>query len=252
MVATRIYRGALCVIMMLVLAGCMQALKTGNPTGTQPVPSPTSLPTHTAETLVVSDTHTGIIPTDSLDSTPTITRTSVQILTLTSTATQTATNAPTTPAATVQPSPTPSPTATPTSSPTFTPTPEVTIVLPTRPRLSYEEQWRQQQTQREVFPTFRAYATTGSELRWYDPINQQHVVIGTLSGQFDAQARFVLAGSQHDALEVPYHINTSYGLTAISSSLVQRMNEAGYTEWVEAYILLTENVQPQEIDTNKG
>lgn len=252
MVATRIYRGALCVIMMLVLVGCMQALQTDNPTGTQPVPSPTSVSTHVAETLAVSDTHTGILSTDVPSNTPTSMMTSVPIPTQTSTATQTATNAPTTPAATVLPSPTPSPTATPTPSPTFTPTPEVTIVLPTRPRLSYQEQWRQQQTQREVFPTLRAYTTTGSELRWYDPINQQHVVIGTLSGQFDAQARFVLAGSHDDALEVPYHINTSYGLTAISSSLVQRMNEAGYTEWVEAYIVLTENVQPQEIDTNKG
>jgi len=125
-------------------------------------------------------------------------------------------------------------------------------VLPTQPRLSHLERWRQQEEQREVFSEFRHYETTGSELRWYDPVNQQHVVLGSLSGMFDAQAQFVLSSTQQHALEVPYQINQSYGLTAISSALVQRMHDAGYDDWLETYVIVTDTVQAREMSTTKS
>jgi hypothetical protein len=136
-------------------------------------------------------------------------------------------------------------------SPTATATPAVTIVAPTLPRLSPEERWRKQQTNRQTFSELRRYETTMSELWWYDPINQQHVVIGTLIGVFDAQATFTLTTSNTTAFEVPYHIGVSYGLTAISSSLIERMNAAGYTTWVETYVIETPHVTPYDMHANE-
>jgi len=82
-------------------------------------------------------------------------------------------------------------------------------------------------------------------LLWYDPRTGQSLEIGTLLGEFQASAAFTLRGSAQPAIEVRYRINSDFGLTAISDAIVQRMHEAGYTEQVDAYILLSDAVQPR-------
>lgn len=150
----------------------------------------------------------------------------------------------TTPVATFVSSPMPDATAT-ISQPQQTQTPAIRIDPPTLVRLTPEERWRTQQLNRTPFESPRPYTTTGSELWWYDPINQQHIILGSFSGTFTAQARFTLRGQGVPALEVPYQVNVSYGLTAISSALEQRIKAAGYDEWIETYVFVTSNVQAE-------
>jgi hypothetical protein len=69
--------------------------------------------------------------------------------------------------------------------------------------------------------------------------------IGTVSGEFPAQAEFILRGAQQAAFEVPYRINNDFGLTAISDAVRERMKAAGYTQSVEAYILRTADMHPK-------
>ncbi len=70
----------------------------------------------------------------------------------------------------------------------------------------------------------------------------QSLEIGTIRGEFPAQAQFILRNDRRPALEVPYRINQDFGLTAISEAVRARMNAAGYTESVEAYIEQSEVV----------
>jgi hypothetical protein len=87
------------------------------------------------------------------------------------------------------------------------------------------------------------FVTSGSELWWFDPVNQQHVILGRLTGEFVAQAQFQLRGQGVLALEVPYQVNTSYGLTALSPALLGRVAAAGYeSDWIETYIFLSPDV----------
>ena len=67
--------------------------------------------------------------------------------------------------------------------------------------------------------------------------------IGTISGEFPAQAEFILRGAQQAALEVPYRINNDFGLTAISDAVRERMKAAGYAQSVEAYVVRTADLQ---------
>ncbi|MEI8165953.1 MAG: hypothetical protein WCG26_06225, partial [Chloroflexales bacterium] len=149
---------------------------------------------------------------------------------------------------------TPAPaTAAPTGRPPVTPTvptpplrssaePLPTLALHTPPPPSNEERWRAQQIDRQPFPAPQAYTTTGSELWWYDPINQQSVILGRITGEFSAQAEFTLRGQGVPALEVPYQVNLSYGLTALSPALFDRIMAAGYSEWIETYVFSTPGV----------
>lgn len=82
---------------------------------------------------------------------------------------------------------------------------------------------------------------------WYDPLSGQSLTIGTILGPFTAQAQFgFIPQGDQPALEVPYRINNDFGLTAISPAVRDRMNAAGYTESVEAYILVNEAVKLNE------
>ena len=56
---------------------------------------------------------------------------------------------------------------------------------------------------------------------------------------------FDLSDANRAALEVPYQINQSYGLTSISDAVRDRMRAAGYAESVEAYTFETEDVVPK-------
>jgi hypothetical protein len=117
--------------------------------------------------------------------------------------------------------------------------------LPTPAALSNEERWRAQQIDRTPFEGPRPYYTSGSELWWYDPVNQQNVILGRITGDFQGQAEFVLRGQGVVALEVPYQVNLGYGLTALSPVLLDRISAAGYSEWIETYVFLTPNVAPR-------
>jgi hypothetical protein len=119
----------------------------------------------------------------------------------------------------------------------------VQIAPPTFPARSNEEKWREQQSEREIFDAPRRYTTVGSELWWFDPVNQQHVILGSFSGEFDVQATFTLHSQGVVALEVPYPVNQRY-VTAISPAHQQRIAEAGFGEWIETYVFLTPNVRP--------
>ncbi|HMQ29133.1 MAG TPA: hypothetical protein PKD53_00325 [Chloroflexaceae bacterium] len=147
-------------------------------------------------------------------------------------ATTTPTLAPTTPPPSVAP-----------EAPTAAPLP--TLSLPTAAALTNEERWRAQQIERRPFEAPRPYLTTGSELWWYDPLNQQHVILGRLTGDFQGQAEFTLRGQGVGALEVPYQVNQSYGLTALSPALLERIQAAGYYDWIETYVFLTPAVTPR-------
>ncbi|ACL25946.1 hypothetical protein [Chloroflexus aggregans] len=127
--------------------------------------------------------------------------------------------------------------------PTLLPIP--TLTLPTLPLLSNEERWRLQQLDRQVFPELRLYTTKRSELYWYDPVNEQEVLIGVINGEFMAQARFTFRKDNRLALEVPYHLNQSYGLSALSPALVERIHAAGYSDWIETFVYITPDIQPQ-------
>jgi hypothetical protein len=129
--------------------------------------------------------------------------------------------------------------------PTATSTPIVTIVLPTLPALTNEQRWRNQQDNRVLFDALRSYSTNNSMLWWYDPVNQQHVPLGSFAGAFDAQATFTLVKTGAPALEVPYHVNQSYGITALSPALLKRIVGAGYGEWIETYVIISPEVTPQ-------
>jgi hypothetical protein len=105
-----------------------------------------------------------------------------------------------------------------------------------------EDRWRGQQIDRRPFETVRPYSTASSELWWYDPINQQSVILGRITGGFSAQAEFTLRGQGVPALEVPYQVNVSYGLTALSPALIDRIRAAGYSEWIETYVFSTPGI----------
>jgi hypothetical protein len=112
--------------------------------------------------------------------------------------------------------------------------------------VSNEDRWRAQQQDRLVFEGLRPFATAGSELWWFDPVNQQHVILGRFTGEFVAQAQFVPRGQGVVALEVPYQINSSYGLTALSPALLQRIAAAGFAgDWIETYLFLSPDVTPR-------
>ncbi|NTU77852.1 MAG: hypothetical protein HGA45_00370 [Chloroflexales bacterium] len=133
----------------------------------------------------------------------------------------------------------------PTSSVVTGPAPLPTLALPTPPALTPEERWRAQQIDRRLFEAFRPYYTAGSELWWYDPTNQQSVILGRITGDFTAQAEFTLRGQGVQALEVPYQVNGGYGLTALSPAVLDRIRAAGYSEWIETYVFVGPNVIPR-------
>jgi hypothetical protein len=120
--------------------------------------------------------------------------------------------------------------------------PAATIVLPTPEALTNEARWRAQQIDRVVLDPVRVYTTPSSDLWWFDPVNQQSIILGTIAGDFPVQAEFVLRGQGRDALEIPYQVNRSYGLTALSPAVIDRIAAAGYSDWIETYVFRAPNV----------
>jgi hypothetical protein len=126
-----------------------------------------------------------------------------------------------------------------------TPTSVMVVPLTQLPETT-EQRWRAQQQDRQVNDPPRIYvAPISITLWWYDPLTSQSVPIGTINGEFPVQAEFVLRGPQQAALEVPYRINNDFGLTAISDAVRARMQAAGYSQSVEAYVLRTADINPK-------
>jgi len=127
-----------------------------------------------------------------------------------------------------------------------TATPAVIVVPQTAVPLNNEQRWRAQQENRVPFGQQRLYiANNDVKLLWYDPTTGQSLEIGTIRGEFPAQAQFILRSDRRPALEVPYRINQDFGLTAISEAVRARMKAAGYTNSVEAYIEQTDAIVPK-------
>ncbi len=191
--------------LVIMLNGCMEALQSGQSAGSLP---PSALPPPTRATSVApAATITAETPSAVATATPTFVGTPLPVV--------------------------------------VSPSPEATFVLPPPPLLTNEQRWRAQQINRTIFDLKRSYATASSELWWYDPISQQHVILGTFTGDFLAQAQFTLRGQGIEALEVPYQVNVSYGLTALSPALVARISAAGGKDWIETYVFVTPNIAPR-------
>ena len=198
---------------VMLLTGCMEALQTGPDAPVarpEALPSPTRVvPTEAPAAGSMSPTVPGSYAPDPATAAPTL-------------------------------APTPPPTSPPAATAALPQLPPLTLPTPTS--ATNEERWRAQQIARTPFDAPRPFYTTGSELWWYDPINQQSVILGRFTGDFQGQAEFTLRGQGVAALEVPYMINTSYGLTALSPVLLERIRAAGYTEWIETYVFFTPDV----------
>lgn len=189
---------------VMMLSGCMEALQSGavlNPAPPAPWPTLPSLPTERPAATGLAPTITGSNSPDPATAAPTL--------------------VPTYPPTPVPPRP----------EPTFPP-----LSLPTPEPLTNEARWRAQQIDRQPFSRPLVFRTTGSELWWYDPLHQQHVILGRITGDFLGQASFTLRGQGMQAIEVPYQVGVSYGLTALSPALVERIRAAGFHDWIETYV----------------
>ena len=198
-------------LIMLVLAGCGQPMQIGTPSQTQV--RPTRVPSGTALPSVIASSVPSVA--SAAQATPELAAV---------------------PSATAPIEPTVGVEATP-----------AVIIVPLTPMPETNQQrWRAQQPDRKVNDPLRIYvALNPITLWWYDPLTNQSVPIGTISGEFPAQAEFTLRGAQQAALEVPYIINVDFGLTAISEAVRERMKAAGYSQSVEAYVLRTTDIQPK-------
>ncbi len=201
-------------LIVLVLAGCGQPLHIGTPSQTQV--RPTRLPSDTALPRVTANSVPSAAPLAQA----------------------------TIPLAAASVEPTAGVEATPAMPVAATPTPAVIVVPLTQLPETNQQRWRAQQQDRKVNNPPRLYiARNPVTLWWYDPLTSQSVPIGTISGEFPAQAEFILHGEQQAALEVPYIINVDFGLTAISEAVRERMKAAGYSQSVEAYVSRTADIQ---------
>jgi hypothetical protein len=206
-------------LIMLVLTGCGQPLQIGTPTQVQV--RPTRLPSGTA------------LPSITANSVPSAAPSAQATAELAATPFATAALEPTVESA-------------PTITVAAAATPAVIVVPLTQMPATIEQRWRAQQQDRNVNDPPRLYVAQSSvTLWWYDPLIGQSVPIGTIRGEFPVQAEFILRGAQQAALEVPYRINNDFGLTAISEAVRERMEAAGYSQSVEAYILRTADIHPK-------
>lgn len=133
--------------------------------------------------------------------------------------------------------PTPAaPTPEPTVNPAFS-----NVTLP-----GAEERWRYVQLDRTPLETVQTYTTPSRQiLWWYDPVLGRTVRLGEVQGDFPVQATFRFRGQEVDALEVPYEINVSLGIT-LPAATVEQIRNAGYTgPWIEAFIYKTEDIRPK-------
>lgn len=105
------------------------------------------------------------------------------------------------------------------------------------------ERWRYVQINRTVLDGVQTYTTPSKQLLWwYDPVFGQPVKLGEIQGDFQVQATFRFRGQEVEALEVPYQVNQSFGIT-LPSAIVQRIQRAGGGDWVEAFVYKTDDIR---------
>lgn len=106
--------------------------------------------------------------------------------------------------------------------------------------------WRAQQVERQVFPASRNYVSPSAQIVWwFDPLFSEYLPIGELRGEFGVQATFRIRGKWVEALEIPYNItNSQYGIT-VPTAIIQRMQNAGITEWAEVFVYKTQDISPK-------
>jgi hypothetical protein len=105
------------------------------------------------------------------------------------------------------------------------------------------DRWRYVQVNRIVLADVPTYTTPSKQLLWwYDPVFGQPVKLGEIQGDFQVQATFRFRGQEVEALEVPYHVNQSFGIT-LPSAIVERIRRAGGGEWVEAFVYKTDDIR---------
>lgn len=137
----------------------------------------------------------------------------------------------------VVPTTPPAPPAAPTIDPTLA---DVSLPVPA----DFEARWRDMQVERATFDP-QAYTTTSYQIVWwFDPVYGQIVPLGQLRGDFTVQATFRIKGNWLTAVEMPYHINQEYDIV-VPEAILQRMRDAGKTEWAEVFIYQTNDVHPK-------
>jgi hypothetical protein len=142
--------------------------------------------------------------------------------------------APESPAPDVSPPPS-EPAPNPTVNPEF-----ATVQLP-----SATDRWRYVQVNRAPLESVQTYTTPSKQLLWwYDPLFGQPVKLGEIQGDFPVQATFRFRGQEVEALEIPYQVNQSFGLT-LPSAIVERIRRAGGSEWIEAFVYKTDDIRPR-------
>jgi hypothetical protein len=109
-----------------------------------------------------------------------------------------------------------------------------------------EERWRYVQVDRTVLDGMQTYNSPARTiLWWYNPVFGREVKLGEIQGDFPVQATFRFRGQEVDALEVPYQINQSFGIT-LPPAIVDQIRAAGYEgEWIEAFVYQTSDIQPR-------
>ncbi len=109
-----------------------------------------------------------------------------------------------------------------------------------------EERWRYVQQDRTPLESVQTYTTPSREiLWWYDPLLGRTIKLGEIQGDFPVQATFRFRGQEVDALEVPYQINSSFGIT-LPAATVDAIRKAGYSgDWIEAFVYKTEDIRPK-------
>jgi hypothetical protein len=111
---------------------------------------------------------------------------------------------------------------------------------------SVEERWRYVQVDRQPFADGIQTWTTPSRqiLWWYDPVFGRAVKLGEIQGDFPAQATFRFRGQEVDAVEIPYNVNQSFGIT-LPPAIQDQIRNAGYGEWIETFVYRTEDIRPK-------
>jgi hypothetical protein len=109
-----------------------------------------------------------------------------------------------------------------------------------------EERWRYVQQDRTPLNGVQTYTTPGRQiLWWYDPALGRTIRLGEIQGDFPVQATFRFRGQEVDALEVPYQVNQSFGIT-IPGATVDEIRKAGYSgDWIEAFVYKTDDIRPK-------
>lgn len=109
-----------------------------------------------------------------------------------------------------------------------------------------QERWRYVQVDRAVLDGLQTYTTPARTiLWWYNPVFGREVKLGEIQGPFPVQATFRFRGQEVDALEVPYQINQSFGIT-LPPAIVDQIRAAGYEgDWIEAFVYQTSDIQPR-------